>query len=75
MSKIQKALNELAMTRDAVFMAKADYADICLHDDGSRALPIKVGIIGQWFDAAALRKAAKLFKALAKQLEIEGRTS
>lgn len=75
MSKIQKALNDLSMTRNAKFETKVSGAPIDLHDDGAHSLPIKVTIEGRWFDMADLRHAAKLFNKLADQLEAEGRAS
>ncbi|MBF3417157.1 hypothetical protein ISF41_12375 [Burkholderia pseudomallei] len=74
MSKIQKALNDLAMAREATFETKDSGARIELRDDGARTYPLEVTISGRWFDVADLRHASKLFKKLAKQLEAEGRT-
>ncbi|WP_261534337.1 hypothetical protein [Burkholderia multivorans] len=74
MSRIQKALNDLAMTTEADVPIRDGYCSIHLHDDGSRSLPIRVHVAHDWFSASDLRKAAKLFKRLAKYLEAQGRT-
>ncbi|OJB09097.1 hypothetical protein BGV52_15525 [Burkholderia ubonensis] len=75
MSTIKKALNDLAMTKEADVTIREGYSTIHLEDDGGRSLPIKMRVTHDWFSASDLRKAAKLFKKLAKQLEAEGRTA
>ncbi|AOK28859.1 MULTISPECIES: hypothetical protein [Burkholderia] len=73
MSRIQKALNDLATSRNASFVTKATGAPVELYDDGASFAPIQVTTVGHWFTAADLRHAAKLFKKLADQLDAEGR--
>lgn len=73
MSRIQKALNDLATTRNAEFSTKPAGAPIEVHDDGGDTMPIRLTIDGYWFGVDDLRHAAKLFKKLAEQLEAEGR--
>ncbi|MBU9388518.1 hypothetical protein KTE71_13425 [Burkholderia multivorans] len=73
MSRIQKAVNDLATTRNATFETKKTEALIDLYDNGSGFNPIRISIAPYWFGAADLRQAAKLFKKLAEQLEAEGR--
>lgn len=75
MSRIQKAINDLATARTAEFRTKGANAPIDLYDDGSSFCPIKVSVESCWFDAADLRHAAKLFKKLADQLDAEGRAA
>ena len=73
MSRIQKAINDLATTRNAEFETKRNGAPIALHDDGTYSMPIQVTINGFWFGVDDLRHAAKLFNKLADQLEAAGR--
>ncbi|AOJ72275.1 MULTISPECIES: hypothetical protein [Burkholderia] len=73
MSRIQKTISDLAVTRYAEFETKRHGAPIALHDDGTYSMPIQVTIDGHWFSVDDLRHAAKLFNKLADKLESDGR--
>lgn len=73
MSRIQKALNDLAEGNHALFETPMTGATVAIHDDQSASAPIKLTINGYWFEARDLRKTAKLFNKLAAMLEEQGR--